>query len=517
MFKSLKLKDLVTVLGYCGLFAIVAPPVALLALRAWVSGGIVPSIIREAAAPIGGIGMIAAGAFGIYLGLLGLLWLDNMKRFTALILSVGTAAALVLFDQLGVFLRYLTLTNLGAAVVGFMSAGVLGGGLRVFTGGSKTQYPRASGGFFLLSTLIGVVSFLQVYGPNTAVGPAPRIFTDQLPQSALWAGTTNPIVDAAAVLLFLGSTFGLVTYKVSDSFQVLGPPRSGKTTLQVGFYHVTKHLDEGQTKPNPSNPLARIYERFLSADGWGPLDEATPSLEFSELSFQYRIGGAFDRIQEVEAYDVAGEHFGRILVKRFKILTPDRVVSLAGLSLVRHGLARPFMSRPEQGSMDDNTEMADMITREILFKDELLFVIDAKSLLSDNEIGPEEMSLPEYLGVYRDILQTLDESILPEKDIHVVVTKADHLRPLYNEFRGQRVAFDGGDHYEAFREFVEYLLKEREDICPITNEFFRMAPNARVNVVHYEMEDADDGDRKIPAEPVKVYGFEETLEAITNG
>jgi hypothetical protein len=506
----LRLSDVATLLGYCVLFAAVAPVVALLGLRAWVSGGALPSALRGLAAVVGGVDALTAAGFGGFVGLLALHWLDDMKRYSALVLSVATGAALALFASLDVFFRYLTPASAGAFVTGAVLAATLAGGTRIVYDDSPWQFPRASAGLFGVVGAVSVTSYLQVYAAGGV--DAGATYTSELPLSAVWAGATTPLVDAGASLALIGTAFGLVTYEAREEFLVLGPARSGKTTLQAGFYHVVDALDDGQTKPNPSAPLADQYRGFLAADGWGPLDDPTPNLEYNLLRFRYQEGGSFAKYRTVRAFDTAGEHFGWRFEKHFKEAVPTTVFSLAFLRYLRAALARPFLARPETGSVDSHAEMSDLLSMELLLSDTAVFVIDAASLVDERD-GDEQAPLSEYIGTYETILTALEQSVLPEKEVHIVVTKADRLRPLYAEY-GTGPAPTGS--YESFRTFVEYLLRERDDVFPAVNGLFRMAPEAEVHPVHFEIDDeaSEEAGKPVPSEPVSVHGFEETLAAL---
>jgi len=515
---STRRDTVLTLGGYCALFAVIAPLIAILGVRAWLTGGPIIASIRALVTVLGGLSVVVALCTGGLLGFLALHWLDDMKRYSALVLTVATGIALVVFARLEVFARHLDATTAGVFAFGVGLAVFVGGGRRLSRDDPPWQFPRAAAGLFLLTSATAWLSYLEVYVLAPAGTPDTMPYASALPAAGLWHRAMTPLGDAAAALLFVGMMFGLVTYEAREEFLVLGPPRSGKTTLQAGFYHVVDSLDTGQTRPNPSKPLANQYRGFLATpNGWGPLDEPTPNLEYDLLRFRYQTGETFAKYQTIRAFDTAGEHTDAQLADAVQTLAPTSIASVAFAKYLARRLRRPFRSRPEHGQVESDEAMSQMLATEVVDSDSVVFTLDAASLVEPETQSPEQVPVEEYLGTYETILTALERSVLPSKDVHVVVTKADHLRSVYAEYMSDGITASGVNDYESFSQFTTYVLRERDDVFPAVNGLFRMAPDATIHPVHYEIdaEATEEQGQPVPAEPVRVHGFTETLQSVS--
>jgi len=72
-------------------------------------------------------------------------------------------------------------------------------------------------------------------------------------------------------------------------------------------------------------------------------------------------------------------------------------------------------------------------------------------------------------------------------------------------------------NYEHYQEFVNYLLKDRNEGFEALDELFRMVDDTTVWPVYYELDEvaAEAEGRPMPAHPIRVHGFHEFLEEVT--
>jgi len=220
----------------------------------------------------------------------------------------------------------------------------------------------------------------------------------------------------------------------------------------------------------------------------------------------------FKEYVNVDVLDYAGEYVGEKLVEYVKAFAPQRILSLSWFVYVYESV-RGLPSIPEKAEGMDSAEIQRLMAKQIVHSDTLCVIVDAGSLVSEVPYGDEDYRMQEelssYLETYVQILRHLDQSTLDEKEVVLVVTKADYLYQLYRTV----------DTRLDFFQWVNYHLLEspegREKLGPLLNQ----AQVDRVHPVYYDLDhDASlEAGEPVPERPISVNGARSLLRRIKGG
>lgn len=507
--------EIARLVGYLLLTVAVAPAVANIIGRAWLRGGPLVQAVLSSGDLLGvGLGGVAALGFGVYVGFLTMMWLDEMKRVNALLLTLATGAGLVALARMDIFVRYLTVSNLGLVLMGAIASMAFAGGRKLVDESRPWQFPVASYSMFLLIAGIGVGGYVQLH--VLASGQSyPGVAFPENAYFELWEAASNPVTDFGATAAFMFAVLGLVVYDMHHTNFSLGPGRSGKSTKAAAEYDQAEQVPGNQNGLDPTEPLQQNRQRLLAADsGWGGIDEPNADLEYERLGFTLRTGRLFQRNTRLETLDYAGEYVGKELEEAIESRVPKSRLSLNYLTYKLWGIIGSGAKRGG-GSVTDDDDMYALLAREIIHADSLTLLLDGTGLAEGSSFdGLSYTSSPgEYLQTYVSILSVLENSVISDKDVYLTLTKADVFREQYDE------EFDlpASLSFEDFKEFVNTDLRARNGGREVLDELFRTVDDPTIYPVHYEIdeEESEEAGHPVPKHPIETHGFVEYLEAVT--
>ncbi len=410
----------------------ISPLIGWLLGRAWVPSNRFYEIERRLVTESFGIGpeyaleMPALFALGIYLSLVLLLLVDVKKRVQGMLLLVGTGFALGVQASMGRFLPHIDFAVpvvTGSLLLGMLVGVVLGGGpLRHLDLDRSTfsqpktgsdEFPEFKAAAWLLFGLVATVvtaSFVQVIVAETA---------------QVWDA-----VASGGLLLLL---FQFVQYESESTYMTLGPERSGKSMMMLGF--LLELNRKPGPHPNPNDYLKQMLERASNlqpeTERW-PVPSTSPD-EIHTATFEVLAGSLFPRRLEMTALDYAGQHLGRIA----SIFEGD-----------------------ETNSSESELNVPRRIATRLESADALLFILDVERLEYPTlfqDADTEGASVSWGFEHYGTILEHIDVD-----DVYVVATKCDILVD-----QGHVNAPFEYDSFEEFKTAVSTYLSDRPDVTEL--------------------------------------------------
>lgn len=604
-------KQRLTLVVYLVFLGLLSVPLSLMMGAAWRARGISFQFINTARSFVGwSLEEISLVILGLYLGLLFLLWLDDIKRWQAFLLTIATAVGLATLSLRGLLLPNVNVVaNPTEFVVGILGGIVLGTGVQDLNRGlvesilneaERVEFRRAMNIFFVLVALLVGFSLLD------------RHLIDLEPQSEVFLG------DLAVSIFFLGVFRGFLRYELEQEYVVLAPRRSGKSTFMVGAYHAA--IQENRSPRNPSDPLGEMWTNLTTAtDGWGGIDEPDPRGLVKKLEFRYLKGRFFRYYAKPQAIDYAGHHFNENLVNHVDrrlsesgwLSLPGSIPSGPGLVLypftllgqlvsfvwgsiaaVVGGIGRgiravfggvlgafsmlipggsdssssqldlPDSSTPSGSSVDDTDEsdtdddvelpgstdasadrkstdggsivdtgdldlggddegyleettaVYDLIATRIVDSETVLLLLDASRFVDTDQVTDKEDGLKVDMAEYLNISLQLLRRLSGEKELLVVVTKADHLIPEYLDHQefGADLPWESETAFNEFADFTDQFMRDRQELAAVLAE----AQVDTVYPVFYEMDtrESESESKPMPAHPVNPVGFNRVLRAL---
>jgi hypothetical protein len=406
---------------------------------------------------------------GVFLGLLLLITIDPKKRLQAILLWVGTIAAVVALDQLGLLLPNLEPTrSYGWAVAGVV-AGSIGGGGRRLTNINTPQpleFRRAGQIMFYILSLVVVIGLLEYHVQVERflrVTQAGLVIQSVTPQPEF--RTQSIFTNLALSGTFLYTLNRFIEYDAQADLFILGPTQSGKSLFLVGMYKEAQRRlerkDEAPAEP-PSAGLQQLVQAFSAQEqdtGWG-LD-STQEIN-SELRFGFIAGSLFPKNITLSSTDYAGEDLER--------------------------LSESLLSDDEPG---DQTIRE--LRRRVDAADTLVYIIDCNRLVEGEPLG---------VAPYFDIIRAN-----PNKEAMIVATKADLLAEEFNDETGLEPQLA----YEEFVDYVNDRLRTNENALGLLQ-----TTNATAQPVYYQTREEDGSrepmrDRDGSANPV---GFDKLMNRL---
>lgn len=500
---------------YLALIAVVTPAATKMVSAAWQSGGLSRTVVVTLEALIG-VSHLEFVLFwlGAYAGLVALLLFDDIKRVQGVLLVVASAIAFAGFRANGLLTTLHPVVNAPVVAAGFALSFVLAGGRRLRSGKPPYEFRAATAALFWVVATIVTVGFLERHLSYTT----PVSFADGRVQVA--AVTHVSFVGAdlftdfvAASVLVIGAHL-FTSYRAQRDVVVLGVQRAGKTMLAAALYKAAEQ-ESPDTRLNPSGPLTSLSSALHGGDdGFGDDDYTGPTEKGEVHLHQFRSldGELFKEYVNVDVPDYAGEYVDGKLVEYVKAFLPTRRLSLSWLVYVYESV-RGLPSLPEKVEGLDSAEIQRLMAKQIVHADTLCVIVDAGSLVPTVPYGDGDYrvqdDLSSYLETYVQLLRHVDQSMLEEKEVVLVVTKADYLYQLYRSVDTRLPFFD----------WVNYHLLEspegREKLGPLLNQ----AQVDRVHPVYYDLdhEESLEAGEPVPERPISVNGARSLLRRIKGG
>lgn len=491
---------------------IATPTVARMLSDAWYSYGIAPSVffaVRDSLSV--SHPELVLFVLGAYAGLLTLLLLDHLKRVQGTLLTLASVIALAELRTQGLFTPLYPVANVHAIVAGFVFAYLVGGGYKIHRSEPPYEFRRATGVIFWTVATIVSVGFLEKHLTyRNPLGFAVEKQAEATNAGLALAGE-QMMTDFVLSSMFIGGALMFISYEAKTNVFVMGPQRAGKTLLAGGLNIIADNETES-IRLNPSGPLSKLVTSLRTAtSGWGDDEYVGPTKkgEYKLLQFQTQAGYLFREYVEIDVLDYAGEYLDGDLVDKVESYAPKRRFSLTWLAHAYESI-RGLPSLPEEAKGLSSDKIQRILAKQIIHSDTMVVTIDAGSLLSEVPYGDDDyevqQDLSEYLDTYVQILRHVNQSLLAEKEVVIVVTKADYLYQLYRNTNTQL----------RFFEWVNFYLLEskegRERLGPLVNQ----AQVDRVYPVYYDLdhEASMEQGEPVPDRPIDVQGSEQLLNRL---
>ena len=500
---------------YLALIAMVTPAATKMVSAAWETGGLSRTLVVTLEELIG-VSHVAFVVFclGAYAGLVALLLFDDIKRIQGVLLVVASAIAFAGFRSNDLLVKLSPVENAPVVASGFALSFVLAGGRRLRSGKRPHEFRAATGALFWVVATIVTVGFLERHLSYTT----PASFTDGRLQTAAITNVSFVGADlftdfVAASVLVIGAHL-FTSYRAQRDVFVLGVQRAGKTMLAAALHRAAER-ESPNTRLNPSGPLTALTSSLRGGDDAFGDDDYTGPTEKGEYHlhrFRSLHGDLFKEYVSVDVMDYAGEYVDEKLVQYVKAFVPSRRLSLAWV-VHAYESVRGLPAIPEKAEGMDSDEIQRLMAKQLVHSDTLSVIVDGGSLVPEVPYGGEDYQMQDdlssYVETYVQILRHVDESMLEEKEVVLVVTKADY---LYQRYRTVDTRLD-------FFQWVNYYLLEtpegREKVGALVNQ----AQVDRVHPVCYDLDhDASlEVGEPVPERPISVNGARSLLDRIKGG
>lgn len=346
--------------------------------------------------------------FGVYLYCVFLLWLSPVKRAQAFVLSVVAIAlsgSLVTFNDSMIQMRIFEpdfLLAVLSVVVGIALVGQL------FPW--RDRRGTASAATNLLAVMTYVALGVILIGAHVR-------FRDTVEFVAAGFLTDALIIGVGSYLFHM-----FITTSNKNEVFVLGPRRSGKTSLLAGAYAVAEN-DENILVEDVSED---VQETLFTLGSNSESDDSTPIGEVSgmppteinnvkESGFEYTLTGLFPKVVRFGQIDYAGEYVDETLASE--------------IHHQQDGRTPRIMSSNRENS--ENTRSVEriyqLLAQNAINADSVIFILDPL-LLGEPRTGGE---LPETYSLDRaEVLSTYMKiaSLLQDTDLLIAITKSDLLQ-----------------------------------------------------------------------------------------
>lgn len=436
---------------YLALVLALAPRVAQLIASAWEVSQVIKPLTNLVILVGLSSDVVILACLGLFVGLLGLMTIDQKKRWSALLLWIGFGAITFLLMSSGQLIPEIGGANdLAWIVPGALFGVVLGGGLGAVRLRSigPTEFRRGTWAVYMLVTLVILVSLLELHVdyPEFLSVSAEGLSIQLLQDPSIGLNSQNLALNAVVGLASIVTVRRFIRYDAGEDFFILGPPSSGKSLLLIGAY--LQALKRGENKNvrkrealDPSQDLMELVEN-LDRDTSQWIVEATGRSELRDLQFKYVRGSLFPKNVTISSVDYAGEHLRRI------------PASLAG-------------------ELDDSDKELELITDGIQGSDTIILLVDV-----ERHINNEGLGLAEYFRI-------LEEAA--DKGVVIVATKCDILADAFWEDR----EVSPEQAFGEFRQYVEDELCQSEQFSTL----LRQTPDSEIHPVYYETEFNEEGER----------------------
>lgn len=507
--------------------------------------------------------------FGIYLGLLVLLYIDHKKRAQSILMGIATLVVFLGLLLSGIFFSFFTLIDVVLVAVSLITTVVFVGGeelrrLQVADTGAlvrgrivsaqgqePVEFPKAERRLYYLLFGLVVIAFIEAHIQfDTLIlstNGFPAINTQAFDNFSVFGSSLEIGLDIASTAGFLIVSYQFIGYNSERGVVVVGPAGSGKTHLLLGLY---KTASSHQMHPrNVGDALSMKEAQLRTERTW--LDR---SRDLSDLSFTYTLGKRFPKDIVVESMDYPGEWFPHIPygIKYALGMITEETFEQMIIEQIQEGDALKDSQAPEdvfQG-VGANTDGGQISTEESEGSSDSVDVVgEDDESTSDSTTGVPDIDTQDEVEVRMEhvvnqivpgimhsesVMFVLDmeakkqddESIGAEyfnltltqlnnlqrgKDVKLVATKAD---VYIDDFRDKHgISPFGEEGYELFREFIANKLSEGEGsgLMETTREI--PYPVFYQTEVTFE-NGASRREPIIQAGDPNLYGFEELLKRL---
>lgn len=419
----------------------------------------------------------SAFAFGIYIGLLGLLLIDPKKRIQGLLLSFGTGVALLALLSQNLFLPNINFVeNILFVAGGLFIGGLLGGGrdLLELQTAEALEFRRAASLLFWMLffvVVIGLIEFHVSFPELIDVDLANEAVT--FPESSSSGISFQPegfAVNSALAGVFLVTLRQFFKYESSENFFVLGPVASGKSLFLAGIYlaALDELADRGDDTPmTPSSDLIELVNELdASSEAAGWEVTSTDPDDVKNLEFTFVQGRIFPRNIEIGSLDYAGEYLDEL---------PEALISSA--SDIDNSILRQLSDRVKKA-------------------DSIVLILDMERYKRNDSLETES---------YFEILDEADST-----EVLLIATKCDIIAEEFENETG----LDPVTYYDEFKEYVnDSLVREDQTIKSLVQN----TAGSDVHPVYYQTTEDENGElvpMRDSSGNVQTMGFKRLLEKI---
>lgn len=446
---------------------------------------------------------------GFFVGIVGLMWLDRMKRVQAFLLTIGAGIGFVGLTSVGIFEGVDWAAAVGALAFGALVGVTVGGGIRLVNGSAPYEFPNAPKTIFWFVTLI-VVNGLFEY--HVRAWPVPLFFVDGLPYirpvedvNIIMRGLGWNVVSGLALI---GLLFLFTKYESRRSIAMLGPSRSGKSTLMTGLaVTIQEQARRRGANELPGNSELRRRARELgqAGEGFGDVDQTTEPDRAYPLELTYHHGTLFPRRVTIQTLDYAGEVVNDDLTERVNAYLDDVTGrfgfrSALGVPLLR-SVRQPVFETYEEGELQNlsQDEVHDELAILLDDTETIILLLPLDEFVEGRLMGSEVEKLSpsyysgsiqretDYINVYEDVIDAF-QSAGNDKNVILVATMCDLAVNAFEEWHEEYNFVE--EDWEAFREFVTeqfldgmaldnlWILASNEVVYPVYFEPNREKPEA---------------------------------------
>lgn len=398
-------------------------------IAAWEQEGASYHLIWGIGYMIGNTDVVFIFPVGVYFGLLLLVTLDRMKHVQGGLLAIGTLIGSILLWADGQLWQNVNwANNVIGLFAGFLVGIYLGGGKKIYFEQKPYEFRWAIRWLLLLIGAGIVVALTEIHLVYTTPidSAANTLSIDFESFSVMEIDARGLISNLSFSVALLGLLHYFTSYDYKQSFMVLGPMRSGKTTLMTGAFHTANEMTDGNA--NASDDLIEYRAELINPEpGFGKVDVATTGREGFELYFDFDHGELLKKRVEVNAIDHSGEMLTDL---------KDDIDRARGKSLTN----RITADSEGQEDFEFANEAAQKIAENIISANCLIITIPLddfipsdvdKDLLPDyyKSTGGVRTESYEYLREYDKILSSLQSE--DNKEVIIVATMSDLLVDVF--------------------------------------------------------------------------------------
>lgn len=498
-----------------------------------------------------GVSPVLVLPFAVYLGLLALILIDDMKRLQGVLLVVGTGIAIAVLTEMELFFTDVNwFQRPSVLAVGFAAGLLLGGGRKFLNQEPPYQFRKSIRRLFYLISLLVIVGFFEyhVQYPSPLRATNPGVTIQPISITDISIVGTGLVTDASIGLIYLWLLHTFTEYEDRKNFIVLGPQRSGKTTLMAGLLDRVQSEGAEQSGRQPlewSEALGGFTER-IRQEGFSGIPPNEPR-QAIPLYFNYIHGRLFKRLVEVRTIDYAGELVSSDLYRAVvehadKGSIFERTYDRLGWWLYRAGqtpvvssivaseeeeedssLKQLPLGFPYETFTGSPEQIEQLVARTIHDSESMIVIIPLDDFAADQVndrylpeyyTETERADRSQYLEVYGNLLSTYSGSE-EQKEVIIVATMADLVVEHFKD------TYDVEDVHSAenWRKFREYITRDILGANITQLEIFTSHEN--VFPVYYDMDPANPvledrtGPEPNPKRPnLQVWGAKELLDEL---
>ena len=487
---NLRRTEIRTLALYATGLVLFAVPIASMLTRAWDSEGVGYHVVWGIVRLIDvNIDVAVVFPLGVFLGVLVVLWFDDLKRTQAALLTVSVAlvGSALLFWRWSVNVDFQA--QLPVLIIGLLFGFIAAGGHRIYTEEPLREFRRTFHAIYILVSGFIIGSLIEAHTAyNSPIQRSTDGFSFASESLNLTFVSDGILLNLIGVIAFVGILRAFVQYEDKSNIFVLGPTKSGKTTLMTGLFSYAVANQSTRCNPTDGNfELRKLYTDMDTGIGFGGIDDSDEHHSFIPLSFEYSYGNIFSQYVTVKMIDYPGKMLSEVFIDDVRNAVKTRL-DQSFLYKIRSANNELW---PEQ-AMDlppsqQSTRMAELVCDS----DTLVLVIPMNDFVDDlpSETLPDYhqpsddatgQSTAEYLAQYDEILHQ-HQSLGENRDVIVIVTMADLVIEHFEQTNPGSVV----EEYDEFRSYVRdrvFVLDKEgskynqyvEDVYPF---FFEMDEN----------------------------------------